>query len=707
MPRVQLSGLAWGDVADSSGNARVGLIATIETVDGDSVTVYADAAGMGTVTAATQTDGTLPGWIEPGTYDVTVGGATTRVEAVSGQLPLNVLTYGVDPTGTTLSTTRLQAFIDAVQQGVKGYMPPGTYLSGPLSYDPDLPLDVEGAGEDITIIKAAADAGSGAYLLGASSLTTGQQPKTIRGVTFQGPVAPGWFSIGDSPAGMDGVNCQSRLKLYDCAIHGFRAGAVIDFDHQAFEGCNFGSNYYNVYFGPSSSFADQSFTNCDLTGATFAGVAVARQNGLEWTGWRDCHFGFSPYCIYFEPGAGAGFGGGPAPQGSIYFSTFENCAFENYGNGLIGDEDGDKYIVGMTMEARGSGFNAAYKIAARGKPASIVCGTLLDSEIRGGIAFGTEAAIKSNNSGGAFGVKDLRWRQARDTLEAALASAVPILKAARLDYATIEGDGVECWFAKANEALARFDVLAAWSGQQVYKYDASAGRTILAGVAWCDTANGVIGPVVVRGRATVKTDETTLSNPAILAPRMTVAGKARTAYAGEATLGHSIGAYATFGGVGIVEAMIDVAVCETAPPHAHVGLAVDQSIPNNTYTTLLCATEYQDNAAMHSTSSNTDQVAVPVAGLYAIEAGVAWDAATTAGTRTLHIEATGFVRKSATAPAASMSGIASYFWQSCSALVRLAAGDVVKMAVQQNSGGALNAKSVGHPSSLSVTYLGA
>lgn len=87
MSRVEMATQGWGWVADGKGNALAGQAVGLTAIDG-SPALHWDAVTGGTsstVALVTNTDGTLPRFIEEGSYLLSVqGAAVRRVEAVSG-----------------------------------------------------------------------------------------------------------------------------------------------------------------------------------------------------------------------------------------------------------------------------------------------------------------------------------------------------------------------------------------------------------------------------------------------------------------------------------------------------------------------------------------------------------------------------------------------------------------------------------------------
>src|SRR5881397_4019633 len=86
MARVEIAAQAWGWVTDTAGNGLASQSVTLKNTDGTNATHWSAITGGSSLTTAltSQADGTLPRFIEAGTYDMTIGAVTRRVEAVSG-----------------------------------------------------------------------------------------------------------------------------------------------------------------------------------------------------------------------------------------------------------------------------------------------------------------------------------------------------------------------------------------------------------------------------------------------------------------------------------------------------------------------------------------------------------------------------------------------------------------------------------------------
>ena len=85
MPRVLIATQSWGWLADREGTAQPNKTVAINNLDGSPASVFSALSG-GSALTALETDqlGTIPGYIEAGTYTLTVDDVPRRIEAVSG-----------------------------------------------------------------------------------------------------------------------------------------------------------------------------------------------------------------------------------------------------------------------------------------------------------------------------------------------------------------------------------------------------------------------------------------------------------------------------------------------------------------------------------------------------------------------------------------------------------------------------------------------
>lgn len=125
---------------------------------------------------------------------------------------------------------------------------------------------------------------------------------------------------------------------------------------------------------------------------------------------------------------------------------------------------------------------------------------------------------------------------------------------------------------------------------------------------------------------------------------------------------------------------------------ARVYNSADISIADSTATILTFNSERYDTLSIHSTSSNTGRLTIPFAGKWCIGAAVDWDANATGYRSSLVRKNGSTVLTANTHPAASGADTN----QPLNTEDLFAAGDYVEIVVAQNSGGALNVKSLGN-----------
>jgi len=117
-----------------------------------------------------------------------------------------------------------------------------------------------------------------------------------------------------------------------------------------------------------------------------------------------------------------------------------------------------------------------------------------------------------------------------------------------------------------------------------------------------------------------------------------------------------------------------------------------QAVANNTWTAVTFPSEYLDTDTMHDTSTNTDRVTVPVAGIYMISSACTFDTSATGVrqiTYSLNGTATGdFIdgtvskADAASASSTSLAGVAF--------IQRLAASDIIRMFAYHTAGASLD-----------------
>lgn len=271
MARVELASLGVGVAQDVAGNVQAGRAVTINT------TVYAAATGGTTISPVlTQNDGTIPGWVEEGTYTVTVGGVTRTVEATSAatiavlrEAPLNagLSTFGLVGDGVADDTTGLQAFIDAVATPStgrgRGFIPPGRYkhddLQAPSTLGNAGGMTISGAGPYLTRLE---------YSGNGYGITLGDSGTYSTNFQFLEDLE----LIGNANAlGAVLFNYARWCEVRRCYIHGFtnasaEAISVTAADHNYFNhiaGCWFATNTRHIalHGDPSGVGANSNFVH--------------------------------------------------------------------------------------------------------------------------------------------------------------------------------------------------------------------------------------------------------------------------------------------------------------------------------------------------------------------------------------------------------------------------------------------------------------
>lgn len=142
-------------------------------------------------------------------------------------------------------------------------------------------------------------------------------------------------------------------------------------------------------------------------------------------------------------------------------------------------------------------------------------------------------------------------------------------------------------------------------------------------------------------------------------------------------------------------------------PTAQVYHSTTQSIGNASHTAVVFDSEAYDTASLHSTSSNTSRITVPVAGIYRFTASVEF-ASNASGQRRLHYRVNGTTANrfgGISFPAANGTGTSVQ----SSVEISLSASDYVELFAYQDSGGSLNLSADGGNglARLSVSYVGA
>lgn len=131
----------------------------------------------------------------------------------------------------------------------------------------------------------------------------------------------------------------------------------------------------------------------------------------------------------------------------------------------------------------------------------------------------------------------------------------------------------------------------------------------------------------------------------------------------------------------------------TVQPYALVTTNVNQSISNNTNTTLAFASEISDGNAMHDTASNNSRITIPKSGIYLISANITW-AANGSGQRYVGVLINGSISSALQNIVFPVGGAVDVTIQTVTfPPYSLAAGDYIEIRVFQVSGGSLNVNS--------------
>jgi len=129
-------------------------------------------------------------------------------------------------------------------------------------------------------------------------------------------------------------------------------------------------------------------------------------------------------------------------------------------------------------------------------------------------------------------------------------------------------------------------------------------------------------------------------------------------------------------------------------PAARVYNSANISVANFSHQYLTFNSERFDNDSIHSTSSNTDRLTAPSAGVYLIQAHVRF-ASNATGTRALRLQVNGSTLIALRSQAAVAAGYGQTELE-ISTTYKLAANDYVRVSAFQDSGGALNVEAGGN-----------
>ena len=134
----------------------------------------------------------------------------------------------------------------------------------------------------------------------------------------------------------------------------------------------------------------------------------------------------------------------------------------------------------------------------------------------------------------------------------------------------------------------------------------------------------------------------------------------------------------------------------------------DQTISNNTGTTVNLGNETYDTDGFHSTSTNTSRMTIPSGknGYYLVIGKIGYFSNTT-GARQVRLLKNGTIIEFNSAASAGAGAAGNKTVYSSSAIINCAVGDYIEMAAYQDSGGNLNLDGSSDTTSLTIQFLGA
>lgn len=248
---------------------------------------------------------------------------------------VNVLDYGVDPTGVTVMETALNNAV-ASFGGAGGtlWFPPGTYLTSTADYTIAANnIAIVGSGSNCTIFKTAATTGNQFVLSGYGS--------TVTGVNFQGP---GTGTTSNKTGGIGLIVSGTEGRINDC---GFTyqydsvslAGPLVDLQGGVIRYFNHSGIVVNHNSDHRISFV--TMDNAAATLPTGSGIDVQQTASLLLDNLNVIH---ANWCLNASPGAGitipsikatncffdtSVIGFRVAGAGSVFRSEFTNCWFSS------------------------------------------------------------------------------------------------------------------------------------------------------------------------------------------------------------------------------------------------------------------------------------------------------------------------------------------------------------------------------------------
>lgn len=239
-------------------------------------------------------------------------------------------------------------------------VPAGTYIIGasrilplmlPLSNENSgnftgTPMMLQGDGQQVTIIKAGQDFGTGVPLiacgdpngtfansLGRYSGANGQCNGDVQDITFRSSYSSALFAVGTTPINMTGFAWGARLRTKDVNIEGFSKDLDLIGDHTLFVRLHTFGGAYGVYWNQAQSvlLGDVTFIDLFDSGQSIASIAVNGNASISGADFNGETYLSAPYAVLGETGACSDIMTGV---------RFDQLMMEYIGNAFIADDNG-------------------------------------------------------------------------------------------------------------------------------------------------------------------------------------------------------------------------------------------------------------------------------------------------------------------------------------------------------------------------------
>lgn len=299
MARVEIASQAWGTLTEPPSNRLLPFTsATLKNLDGTNATTWSAVTGGTSSTAAltSNSDGTLPRFVEDGTYDLTVGATTRRVEAAGG-VPgqQNVKRFGAVGDGSADDTAAIQAAISAL--GQSGTARGGTLVFPKGVYKVSSLLDLDSAQNVIMRGEGSNSAYQASRLVWTGGAGSGPmiRCRAADGLRLEGLklVYTNAAYNGDLlDTGTVAAVPTTNLILRDCYLGGdgvAGAASLLNLDGAVdvrAENTSFGAAVLGIVGGVAEFAINVSLETCYFNGATTASI---KNMGHAW-GVHNCSF---------------------------------------------------------------------------------------------------------------------------------------------------------------------------------------------------------------------------------------------------------------------------------------------------------------------------------------------------------------------------------------------------------------------------------